>query len=158
MTCHNGYYQYHQEVYRSSNNPKFKKVQLLVIAWGGLWNITSNIRLQNSISHKAFHFSADIFMISLISWFSYLQYSMIALKRKSNHFDEIFIAGCTGSCHFDNFQCSQWWKFCQNDKIFVSVSVRTHTWYSMITFTVPIFVYFNYCLQKISTHFLDKYT
>ena len=31
------------------------------------------------------------------------------------HFNEIFISGCTGSCHFDNFQCSQWWKFCEND-------------------------------------------
>ena len=30
------------------------------------------------------------------------------------HFDAIFITGCTGSCHFDNFQCSQWWKFHRN--------------------------------------------
>ena len=47
---------------------------------------------------------------------------LITLKRKCHHFDEIFITGCTGSCQNDNnFQCSQWWKFCQNDKIFVSV-------------------------------------
>ena len=39
------------------------------------------------------------------------------------HFDEIFITGCTESCHFDNFQCSQWWRFHQNDDIFVSVLV-----------------------------------
>ena len=45
-----------------------------------------------------------------------------ALKRKC-HFDEIFITGRTGSCHFDNFQCGQWWKFHQNEDI--SVSVRT---------------------------------
>ena len=31
--------------------------------------------------------------------------------------NEIFITGCTGSCHFDNFHCSQWWKFRQNDDI-----------------------------------------
>ena len=31
------------------------------------------------------------------------------LKRKCRHFDEIFITVCTGSCHFDNFQCCQWW-------------------------------------------------
>ena len=43
------------------------------------------------------------------------------LKRKCRHFDEIFITGCTGSCHFDNFQCSQWWKFHQNEDISVSV-------------------------------------
>ena len=30
-------------------------------------------------------------------------------------FDKIFITGCTRSCHFDNFLCNQWWKFCQND-------------------------------------------
>ena len=47
-----------------------------------------------------------------------------ALKRKCRHFDEILITGCTGSCHFDNFQCSQWWKFHQNEDI--SVSVHYH--------------------------------
>ena len=43
------------------------------------------------------------------------------LKRKCLHFGEIFITGCTESCQNDNFQCSQWWKFRQNDDIFVSV-------------------------------------
>ena len=37
------------------------------------------------------------------------------------HFEGISITGCTGSCHFDNFQCSQWWKVHQNDDIFDSV-------------------------------------
>ena len=46
------------------------------------------------------------------------------LKRKCRHFDEIFITSCTGSCHFDNFQCSQWWKFNQNEDIFVSVNIN----------------------------------
>ena len=46
----------------------------------------------------------------------------LPLKRKCRHFDEIFITGCTGSCHFDNFQCSQWWKFHQNEDISVSVT------------------------------------
>ena len=44
-----------------------------------------------------------------------------SLKWKCHHFDEILITGCAGSCHFDNFQCSQWLKFHQNDDIFVSV-------------------------------------
>ena len=44
-----------------------------------------------------------------------------SLNRKCRHFDEISITGCTESCHFDNFRCSQWWKFCQNDDIFGSV-------------------------------------
>ena len=34
-----------------------------------------------------------------------------SLKRKCWHFDEIFITGCTRSCHSDKFRCSQWWKF-----------------------------------------------
>ena len=49
----------------------------------------------------------------------------LTLKRKCLHFDEIFITGCTGSCQNDNFQCSQWLKFRQNDDIFVSVNART---------------------------------
>ena len=49
------------------------------------------------------------------------------LKRKCLHFDEIFITGCTGSCQNDNFQCSQWLKFRQNDNIFVSVLSWTGT-------------------------------
>ena len=47
---------------------------------------------------------------------------ILTLKRKCCHFDDILITGCTGSCHFDNFQCSQWWKFHQNEDIFVSVN------------------------------------
>ena len=50
-----------------------------------------------------------------------LAVSAFTLKRKCRHFDEILIIGCTGSCHFDNFQCSQWWKFHQNEDISASV-------------------------------------
>ena len=53
------------------------------------------------------------------------------LKRKCRHFDEIFITGCTGSCHFDNFQCSQWWKFHQNEDISVSVNSPSLWWVSI---------------------------
>ena len=38
---------------------------------------------------------------------------------------EIFITGCTRSCHFGNFQCSQWWTFHQNYDIFVSALVTS---------------------------------
>ena len=44
-----------------------------------------------------------------------------ALKRKC-HFDELFITGCTGSCHFGDFWWSQWWTFHHNDKISVSLN------------------------------------
>ena len=43
------------------------------------------------------------------------------LKRKCCHFDEIFVIGCTESYQNDNFECSQWWKFRQNDDISLSV-------------------------------------
>ena len=49
-----------------------------------------------------------------------------SLKRKCCHFDKIFITGCTGSCQNDNFQCSQWWKFHQNNNISVSVILRVN--------------------------------
>ena len=60
-----------------------------------------------------------------------------ALKRKCCHFDEILITDCTESCHFDNFRCSQWWKFRQNDDISVSVSYapwisNTYRWHNGI--------------------------
>ena len=42
------------------------------------------------------------------------------------HFDDILITDCTESCYFDNFRCSQWWKFRQNDNISASVSFITH--------------------------------
>ena len=40
------------------------------------------------------------------------------------HFKEIFITGCTRSCQNDNFLCSQWRKFPQNDDVFITVFVR----------------------------------
>ena len=52
-----------------------------------------------------------------------------SLKWKCCHFDEIFITVCTGSCQTDNFQCSQWWKFHQNDDISMSVQ---DSWCSML--------------------------
>ena len=47
-----------------------------------------------------------------------MSFGVQMLKGKCCHFDEIFITGCTGSCQNDNFPCSQWWKFHQNDDNF----------------------------------------
>ena len=55
-----------------------------------------------------------------------------SLKRKY-HFDEIFITGCTTSCQFDNLRNSQWWRFRQNNDIFVSVIV--HLWLPGISYS-----------------------
>ena len=38
---------------------------------------------------------------------------LFSLKRISCYIDGIVITGCTGSCHDDNFGCSQWWQFRQ---------------------------------------------
>ena len=46
------------------------------------------------------------------------------LKQKFGHFDKISIIGCTGSCHFDNFHCSQWWEFHQNEDISASAKKK----------------------------------
>ena len=54
---------------------------------------------------------------------------MYTLKHKCRHFDEIFITGCTESCQNDNFRCSQWLKFHQNDNISVSVYFKGYTVY-----------------------------
>ena len=49
------------------------------------------------------------------------------------HYNTIVITGCTDSCHFDNFQCSQWWKLCQNDHISPSVWFHlNHTNYANV--------------------------
>ena len=77
-----------------------------VLGVGSVSEIWLQIRNHNDIFH--------VFFFHICS-------SRESLKRKCRHFDEILITGCTGSCHFDNFQCSQWWKFHQNEDISVSV-------------------------------------
>ena len=70
---------------------------------------------------------AFVYMFLMVKIFQCMEcYWSVAIsqKRKCLHFDEIIITGCTGSCQSDNFQCSQWWKFRQNDDIFVSVIVK----------------------------------
>ena len=76
-----------------------------------------------------------------------------SLKRKCNNFDEIFITGCTGSCYFDNFQCSQWWKFHLNDNKSPSVSFvrqflrRAHFGFCRVTYLLdPI----QFCQPRLA--------
>ena len=42
-----------------------------------------------------------------------LHWTIHITETKMSSFWRNFIIGCTESCHFDNFQCSQWWKFRQ---------------------------------------------
>ena len=55
--------------------------------------------------------------LSKQSWGWWFQMPSWPLWRHSD-VDEIFIIGCTASCHFDNFQ---WWKVHQYDDISISV-------------------------------------
>ena len=47
-----------------------------------------------------------------------------SLKRKCRHFDEILVTGCIGSCHFDDFRCSQWWKISQMTLFGSAIRIR----------------------------------
>ena len=90
---------------------------------------------KNTRVHQSMHVN-KLWMISNWTFYDTNLYSNVTqactytltLKRKSLHFDEMFITGCTGSCQNDNFQCSQWWKFRQNDDIFVSVHAHAFIW------------------------------
>ena len=66
-----------------------------------------------------------------------------SLKRKCHHFDESFITGCTESCHFDNFRCSQWWRFHQNEDIFVSVLQTESLWHDAIYHVADHFFFWS---------------
>ena len=41
---------------------------------------------------------------------------------------DIFVTNCTGSCHFDNLQCSQWRKYPPHDNISISVIEAERKW------------------------------
>ena len=87
----------------------------------GIFVVIKTFLLKNLISYDiAYGFPQ---LIWIFIWMS-LHARRKSLKRKCRHFDENFITGCTGSCHFDNFQCSQWWKFHQNDDMCVSVNMN----------------------------------
>ena len=62
------------------------------------------------------------------------------LKQKCRHFDEILITGCTESCQNDNFRCSQWLKFHQND---ISVSVESISITLMCLFSSALYHTFH---------------
>ena len=87
------------------------------IPWVMLYKIDWNIFLLNCPTSFLIHRGPGMhFCVSKLGRHT--------LKRKCCHFDEILITDCTESCHFDNFRCSQWLKFRQNDDISVSVLSR----------------------------------
>ena len=104
--------------------------------WTMIWYLNYEVihAAKWGLIHEAVYFKTAV--IILRSWWTNLQFIQMlhqahnkenidvlcSIKRKCYYFDEIFVAGCTGSCQNDNFQCSQWRKFRQND-IDVSISM-----------------------------------
>ena len=90
----------------------------------------------------------------------------VSLKQKCRHFDEIFITGCIGSFHFDNFQCSQWWIFHQNEDFSVSVLVAWSCYQLMAkpgsrTAAVPWpdpYVFTVYMTHRLSVYIIYGHT
>ena len=95
----------------------------------------------------------------------YYKFHAKTLKRKWQHFHKIVVTGYTGSCQNDNFQCSQWWKFHENDNHFserndnricfwtclVSIMWRANLSPSSGFMTIPClwwFIWF-YCLPQL---------
>ena len=72
---------------------------------------------------------------SYVTWF-------ITPIWKRRYSDEIAIIGPTGSCHYENLQCSQRWKPDENNEHFAQITqyerkkvktflrIRTHKWHS----------------------------
>ena len=98
-----------------------KHAQLIM----GTWPIYKNLQL--IITKKNFHLIK--YLLATFIFFPFFSIcTCIYWRRKQSrkyHFDEIFGTGCTESCQNDNFQCSQWRKFRQNDNISFSVSSQS---------------------------------
>ena len=68
----------------------------------------------------------------MVTWPSYLHNGIFCTGNiTSIHWSgnvviltKIFITGCTGSCQYDNFQWSQWWKFHENDNISIECILK----------------------------------
>ena len=110
-------------IYLGTNQRKHQSSALLafvreICRWMELCMHTKNMPLclRYQLLIKVHEWEIDCNDVSLL-----FGYKCCTLKRKCCHFDEILITDCTESCHFDNFRCSQWWKFRQNDDISVSV-------------------------------------
>ena len=82
-------------------------------------------RVKANFMHCSPHYKSKYILVSLVphSKLASLNSRTISLKQQFRHFEEIFVTGCTGSCRFDNFQCSQGWKFHRNGKEDIAVSV-----------------------------------
>ena len=105
------YYTNAKREYHDHAQADFDFRQVHVIWWLSYCQVEEKISVEPWIDHRIGEF--------LFSEERKRQWCDRPSKWK-RHFDEIFVSGYTWSCHNDNFQCSQWRKFHQND---ISVSV-----------------------------------
>ena len=92
-------------------------VTMMTAKWGVLYTCmdfaeTVCYRLMNGYEHVTYYEMMPAYDAIILPGL---------LKRKCCHFEEISVTGCAGSCHFDNFRCSQWRKFRQNGDVSLSV-------------------------------------
>ena len=101
-----------------------------------------------SLSDKVSHLLDSIMLLSQIID------TIISLKRKCRHFDEILIIGCTGSCHFDEIFIKmktfpfQWstGKFERNNPPFTIENILKGEFnWNMYEITLPCYV-MNICI------------
>ena len=112
VSCHNCRVHFCQSGFPVAYSTNYLLVNLQC---SHVWNLSltdGHIRLKRS--HQSLSIGSNV---------QNIYENELPLKRKCCHFDEILITDCTESFHFDNFRCSQWWKFRQNDDISVSVSM-----------------------------------
>ena len=103
-----------------------KRTHYILWQWLGSWMTTSIYVIpriyqytpgsheKNKNSQTTHHTLRSILRILGGNTGHYTETEMLLFWRNFHHW-------LHWSCHFDNFQCSQWWKFRQNDNIFVSV-------------------------------------
>ena len=104
----------------------YNTVDSLVMMTAAIWNWLIRLNLFHGNVIKRIH---EIFHLDYVTHcggnYRRTKQTTKCRQWKCRHFAEIFITGYTKSCHLDNFQCSLWWKFHQNDAIFISVNDKS---------------------------------
>ena len=98
-------------------------------------NVTISVSFTFSTEAKKLYIPEAMlkfFAFHYFLYFAIVTHTIIpALKWKWHHLTNFFVAGCTGSCQNDYFQCSQWWLFHPNDNNFVSINISEVSFQTM---------------------------
>ena len=87
--------------------------------------------------------------------------TVVILKWKCCHFDEIFINGYTGCCQNDNIRCSQWWKFrhfcLRNSSALGMKSPQSSTKQYIYGIIISVNWFINPCAMVMPNGMMDLY-